>query len=1459
MFYIKVPKNDPVFTTDEISYRREAYDPTTGHNLNKPREQINQVTTYIDGSSIYGTEKMWSDYLRSFEGGKLRVQEGYLPPFNDKGYPMINPPAPINNQLQSPYSKFVVGNKRANENPALFALQVVWLREHNIRAEELAREHPDWTDEQLFQRARQWTIAKYQQVAINEWAPAFLGGTLDTYTGYKPEVHPGILIELKAAYRYRYSLFPPGMHMVKTDTTTKQVLKHSNGSCQFGKPVRLCNSYWRPQDSLLNGGFEQMILGMAAQRSEREDNIFVEDLVDYAFGPYEHSRQDLMASNIQLNRDMGMPDYNTVRKFFGLDPVTSFSDVTSNPELAANLSAAYEGNIDDMDMFAASIVEASKNLNGFPGDLDVAILKKQFLRIRDGDRFWFENKNNGLFSDAEILQIKATKFSDVIRRGLVANGYTNFVLQDNVFFNHDEDPQNICFQPNQLSKSSPGMDTCTAMQSYNYGESSVNQLIILVVILAVFGAAMFIIGRWAPLPYGRAPAPRNKGTGSSRAPLRSVTFANQDYRQYNVQVTKNLRSTFEKIRNLSIFSNSAPVTGDVYIGVSEHKCVVFEQPKDKPIMMREVPFKVVKEVIHYKKHDTVLIKLKVDYDLYLRCLVRGASEDLVHDLQEYFTASEGTSLQVTEVRRIGDLDSKFLSQQHRMKEVQEFFATAVQEAYTQSTEIGGILQANRNKLTADQRKALLSTEISRTEFLEMLKVGNASGFVRRLFDLADTDCSGTISYREFVVFMSVFTSDSPQGKMRLMFDLLDMDGSGTISKEELQTVIRESLEAANIKAKGGQMDEMVDQLWKKVDRDGDNCIDFDEFDKVMNVELPRLVSSMAITTTKAPVQKGKRGPSPINAPAKEAYTVNPDEVVAELDGAHTTRSGTYDPQKMMNIIEKAEEEEKQVLGEIDPEARDTPSGFDQNDGVPTWEAVKVYFQTNGPWLWIIVLYTLTCLGVMCERMYTHYVERDAQGLRQHLGGWGVPVASGSAAVINLNFAFLFLSMCKSTITYLRSTKLNDIIPFDYNYEFHKLTGVVILVASVVHTGAHLYNFYTLSQRTITDINCLFPELWLMSDQVSSIVEYWLFRNVAGVTGFLLILGFAFLYPFTLPRVRSYFRRVFWYTHQLYIPLVFLLFAHGLGHFVQAPNFWKYFVFPITLFFFDKAVRWGRTKDVVKVVKAERLPSNVIYLVFEKPDGFVYKSGQWLNIASSASVVQADEYHPFTITSAPHEKYLSLHIRVAGAWTEAVHKLYGGITNPEDFPPVYVDGPFGSIIEDWNRYECVVLVGGGIGVTPFASILKDLLFRLKVAKAEGSKMPIKRIYFFWVSDNQATFEWFGDLLAELEENDHDGILRMYPFVTGRYNKYDVRMMMVWISQHFFQKINGKDLFTGHKTRIFFGRPEWTRLFTQIGNIHKGDKIGVFTCGPASMTKAIDKSCTEVTNSTGQPFDYFRENF
>lgn len=98
------------------------------------------------------------------------------------------------------------------------------------------------------------------------------------------------------------------------------------------------------------------------------------------------------------------------------------------------------------------------------------------------------------------------------------------------------------------------------------------------------------------------------------------------------------------------------------------------------------------------------------------------------------------------------------------------------------------------------------------------------------------------------------------------------------------------------------------------------------------------------------------------------------------------------------------------------------------------------------------------------------------------------------------------------------------------------------------------------------------------------------------------------------------------------------------------------------------------------------------------------------------------------------------------------------------PRVMIDGPFGSASEDVFDFETVILVGGGIGVTPFASILKSIWYRLNYPQ-QGAPTRLQKVYFFWVCRDFDSFEWFKSLLEAIEEQDVDHRVELHTYITA----------------------------------------------------------------------------------------------
>ena len=119
-----------------------------------------------------------------------------------------------------------------------------------------------------------------------------------------------------------------------------------------------------------------------------------------------------------------------------------------------------------------------------------------------------------------------------------------------------------------------------------------------------------------------------------------------------------------------------------------------------------------------------------------------------------------------------------------------------------------------------------------------------------------------------------------------------------------------------------------------------------------------------------------------------------------------------------------------------------------------------------------------------------------------------------------------------------------------------------------------------------------------------------------------------------------------------------------------------------------------------------------------------------------------QWHPFTLTSAPENDFMMVHIRAAGDWTKEVHRLFKG----EDIPKIIIDGPYGAPSQGLYDHDIVLCCGTGIGITPFASFLRSLLDRARRKKLD----PKRKVYFVWIASQMQCFEWFDDLLREVEE-------------------------------------------------------------------------------------------------------------
>ena len=267
-----------------------------------------------------------------------------------------------------------------------------------------------------------------------------------------------------------------------------------DGQCNFqrapdGSPaLRLCSSWWDAQGTVTGGALEDLLRGMSSQISEKEDATLCSDIRNKLFGPMDFSRRDLAALNIMRGRDSGLADYNTVRSFYGLGRVANWSDINpalyrEEPELFHRLEQVYgDYGMNNIDLYIGGMLESS---NG-PGPLFRRIIKDQFERIRDADRFWFENIDNKIFSPEEIESIKAITLWDVIVNSTAVGPEE---IQKKVFFWMESDP---CQQPKQLLTTD--MKPCIFHKKFDYFQGSELSYILGVVLLVFFPLLVAFLG-----------------------------------------------------------------------------------------------------------------------------------------------------------------------------------------------------------------------------------------------------------------------------------------------------------------------------------------------------------------------------------------------------------------------------------------------------------------------------------------------------------------------------------------------------------------------------------------------------------------------------------------------------------------------------------------------------------------------------------------------------------------------------------------------------------------------------------------------------------------------------------------------------------------------------------------------------------------------------------------------------
>ncbi|KAJ7163878.1 NADPH oxidase isoform 1 [Mycena crocata] len=497
--------------------------------------------------------------------------------------------------------------------------------------------------------------------------------------------------------------------------------------------------------------------------------------------------------------------------------------------------------------------------------------------------------------------------------------------------------------------------------------------------------------------------------------------------------------------------------------------------------------------------------------------------------------------------------------------------------------------------------------------------------------------------------------------------------------------------------------------------------------------------------------------------------------------------------------------------------------------------------------------------------------------------YSVWISRGAGLVLAFDGGLILLPMLRNVIRVIRP-KLAWLFPADENIWFHRQVAYSMAFWAMVHTTAHYVNFINVERTQIR------PETALD-------IHY---TQPGGITGHFMLLIMLLMYTTATRKVRNQCFEAFWYTHHLAFFFMIGLYTHATGCFVRDlpdPAYtrtfpfydpdhclgyesWRFTIWPGILYFGERAYREYRARRATRLSRVLVHPSGAMELRIIKPS-FKYTPGQWLFI--QVPEISRFEWHPFTITSAPKDAYVSVHIRQVGDFTHALGErlgagpdvvarmtaaaMNGTETEKSDgsrgdfleldpavngsLPVVRIDGPFGAPAEDVFDVQVAVLVGAGIGVTPFASILKDIWYRQK----ENRLGSLKRVEFFWICRDAPSFGWFQSVLAEVEASQADpNFLRINIYLTQKISEE-----MLW---NIVVNDAGADYdpLTLLRTRTMFGRPDWMSIYGRLrwaiegGTYLPGStsqlrtKVGTYFCGPGPIGKDIKAATLHNSGST-----------
>ena len=376
-----------------------------------PPTYVTADSHWWDGSQIYGSDAAFAAALRAKEGGKLRLDpDGQLPRDLES---LVD--------LTGVAGNFWLG---------LALLHTLFTREHNAICERLAEEYPDWSDDELYDRARLINAALMAKIHTVEWTPAIIAhpttryamranwyGILGKRLGRRssnevlggipgsPTDHHGVPYSLTEEFVAVYRMHP----LLPDDFTFRSLETDEVLEERTFRELGALHTRARLDELGLPNAFYSLGIAHPGAITLHNYPRFLQH-----FERPDGTVMDLAATDILRVRERGVPRYNEFRRLFHLKPAASFEELTDNPEWAEELRRVY-GDIERVDLMIGLYAEPLPKGFGF-SDTAFRVFILMASRRLKSDRFFTRDYNAETYTQAGLDWIDESSMIDVLKR-----------------------------------------------------------------------------------------------------------------------------------------------------------------------------------------------------------------------------------------------------------------------------------------------------------------------------------------------------------------------------------------------------------------------------------------------------------------------------------------------------------------------------------------------------------------------------------------------------------------------------------------------------------------------------------------------------------------------------------------------------------------------------------------------------------------------------------------------------------------------------------------------------------------------------------------------------------------------------------------------------------------------------------------------------------------------------------